>query len=142
MPLILLGWGNLRVSFLLLGSSTAGCVRFRVGIALAGHANAKATLQAVHEAADSCSLALLLEARIWMAELDYEQVIAITGRLLKSEPNNLAALVLRGTGGWAPPADNGCALLRFQRGQWPVSPEFGSPLPISPTHYGPGCPRT
>ncbi len=40
--------------------------------------------------------AQLIEAQLWMQDKDYEQAAAATGRLLKSDPGHLEALVLRG----------------------------------------------
>lgn len=39
-----------------------------------------------------------MEAKLHLAREDWDQVVAVTGRLLKSEPNNMEALVLRGQG--------------------------------------------
>ncbi|GFH07460.1 dnaJ-like protein, partial [Haematococcus lacustris] len=45
----------------------------------------------------ACMLqALLLDAQLLAAADEHEQVVAVTGRLLKNEPSNLKALVLRG----------------------------------------------
>jgi hypothetical protein len=39
----------------------------------------------------------LADAEIWMAEAEYEHVVGATGKLLKSQPSHLEALVLRGS---------------------------------------------
>jgi hypothetical protein len=45
-----------------------------------------------------CALqAHLADAEIWMGAQEYEQAVASTGKLLKSQPGHLQALVLRGT---------------------------------------------
>mmetsp|Transcript_4150 Transcript_4150/g.6839 ORF Transcript_4150/g.6839 Transcript_4150/m.6839 type:complete len:478 (-) Transcript_4150:697-2130(-) len=67
------------------------------GLAAAGdRAGARAALELLYEGAQDCLQALLLEAKLYMQDADYEQVVAVTGRLLKNEPSHLAALVLRG----------------------------------------------
>ena len=39
-----------------------------------------------------------MEAKLLLQRGDWDQVVATTGRLLKNEPSNLQALVLRGQG--------------------------------------------
>lgn len=58
----------------------------------------KAMLESVYADAPDCGEAQMLEALSHFRNGNYEQVIAVTGRMLKSSPSNLEALVLRGQG--------------------------------------------
>ncbi|GFH22506.1 uncharacterized protein HaLaN_19980 [Haematococcus lacustris] len=57
---------------------------------------ARNALAKVQETSSDCIEALLLDAQLLAAADEHEQVVAVTGRLLKNEPSNLKALVLRG----------------------------------------------
>ena len=57
---------------------------------------ARSALNEVFKSAKDCVTARLLEAWMFFGEEEYEQVVAQTGRLLKSEQSNIEALTLRG----------------------------------------------
>lgn len=57
---------------------------------------ARQYIPTVYQDAPYCLEAQLVEARLFLAEENYEQVVSATGTLLKSSPNNLEALLLRG----------------------------------------------
>eukprot|EP00955_Chlamydomonas_euryale_P086025 364187-Chlamydomonas_euryale.AAC.3 len=69
--------------------------RFEAGGSLDGIGD---QLQQVFDLAQDCTEAQLLDARLALANEDWDQVIALTGRLLKGEPSSLPALVMRGKG--------------------------------------------
>ncbi|KXZ44221.1 hypothetical protein GPECTOR_71g582 [Gonium pectorale] len=54
------------------------------------------SLDALYEESPDCLKAQLLEAKVQFAATQYEQVIAITGRIVKADDRQLEALVLRG----------------------------------------------
>lgn len=58
--------------------------------------SSRAALNSIFKIARDCVKARLLEALIFFTEEEYEQVVAQTGRLLKSEQSNVQALTLRG----------------------------------------------
>ncbi len=62
------------------------------------HEGIQADLQAIYDLAQDCVKAQLYDAKLHLARKDYDQVVATTGRLLKSDPSNLQALTLRGKG--------------------------------------------
>jgi len=57
---------------------------------------ARKALEGVYEHAQDCVQAQLLEAELNMRDKKYDEVVAVSGNLLKSQPKNLQALILRG----------------------------------------------
>ncbi|KAF5830077.1 DnaJ-like protein [Dunaliella salina] len=57
---------------------------------------ARKALEGVYEHAQDCVQAQLLEAELNMKDNKYDEVVAVSGNLLKSQPKNLQALILRG----------------------------------------------
>uniref|UniRef100_A0A383VTQ7 J domain-containing protein n=1 Tax=Tetradesmus obliquus TaxID=3088 RepID=A0A383VTQ7_TETOB len=60
-------------------------------------AAAQQLLDRVYKTAPDCIAAQLLEAKLQMAQGNYEEAIGVTGRIVKSIPGHLEALTLRGT---------------------------------------------
>lgn len=61
-----------------------------------GLERSKEMLAALYEDVQDCVPAQMLEARMYLEAAEWEQVVAVTGRLLKSDERQLEALVLRG----------------------------------------------
>lgn len=55
-------------------------------------------LQTLFDVAQDCVKAQLMDAKLHLLRNDWDQVVVTTGRLLKSDPSNLQALVMRGQG--------------------------------------------
>lgn len=56
----------------------------------------KPSLEKLSKESPECGIVQLMEAELQLHKSEYEQVIASTGRLLKAEPGNLKALLIRG----------------------------------------------
>ncbi|KAG2448958.1 hypothetical protein HYH02_005712 [Chlamydomonas schloesseri] len=56
----------------------------------------KPTLESLYEDSPDCVQAQVLEAQLMFAAAEYEQVVAVTGRIVKADDRQLDALVLRG----------------------------------------------
>ena len=46
-------------------------------------------IQAIYDLAQDCSKAQLMEAQLYLLKGNWDQVVATTGRLLKSDPSNM-----------------------------------------------------
>eukprot|EP00775_Hariotina_reticulata_P013415 gene13415-13543_t len=80
-------------------------------------------LQKVYKFAPDCIPAQLLEAKLEMAQGNYEQAIGVTGRIVKAHPGHLEALTIRGQA-YMYLADHDLA-----------KRHFGEALKFDPDHY-------